>query len=44
MRCALFGKPERPAVCGRFKAMADVCGESKSDALWLINELEMATN
>ena len=43
MRCALFGKPERPAVCGAFKAMADVCGTSSAEALWLINELETAT-
>lgn len=44
MRCALFGKPERPAVCGSFKPMTDVCGESKTDALWLINTLEMETS
>lgn len=43
MRCALFGQPERPAVCGAFAAMADVCGGSKTEAMWLINELELAT-
>ncbi|OIN04771.1 YkgJ family cysteine cluster protein [Oceanisphaera psychrotolerans] len=43
MRCALFGKPERPAVCAAFKAMPDVCGDSQAEALWLIEELESAT-
>lgn len=43
MRCAIFGQPERPAVCASFKAMADVCGDSKEQAIWLITELERAT-
>ena len=43
MRCAIFGQPERPAVCARFKAMNDVCGSSKTEAMWLITELERAT-
>ncbi|MGO4998764.1 YkgJ family cysteine cluster protein [Oceanisphaera sp. W20_SRM_FM3] len=43
MRCAIFGQPERPAVCASFKAMNDVCGSSKTEAMWLITELEMAT-
>ena len=44
MRCAIFGQPERPAVCASFKAMEDVCGESKDHAMWLITELEQATS
>lgn len=44
MRCAIFGQPERPAVCGSFKAMSDVCGDSKDQAIWLITELERATS
>ncbi|MBO1519620.1 YkgJ family cysteine cluster protein [Oceanisphaera pacifica] len=44
MRCAIFGQPERPAVCASFKAMNDVCGESKDQAIWLISELEKATS
>lgn len=44
MRCAIFGQPERPAVCASFKAMADVCGNSKAEAMWLITELELATS
>lgn len=41
--CKLFGRPERPAVCGGFKPMSDVCGRSRQDALWLIGELERQT-
>lgn len=44
MDCALFGQPERPAVCASFKAMADVCGSNQQQALWLITELEAATS
>lgn len=44
MDCALFGQPERPAVCESFKAMADVCGTNQQEALWLITELELATS
>ncbi|MBM7457182.1 hypothetical protein HNR62_003094 [Oceanisphaera litoralis] len=43
LRCALFGKPERPAVCARFQPAADVCGSSRDNAIWLISELEAAT-
>ncbi|GAA3544384.1 YkgJ family cysteine cluster protein [Zobellella aerophila] len=42
-RCGLFGRPERPAVCDRFKAAADVCGDSRQQAVWLLTELELAT-
>lgn len=41
--CRLFGQPTRPAVCGGFPAQADVCGESREQALWLIGELERLT-
>jgi Fe-S-cluster containining protein len=42
--CKLFGKPERPAVCGQFTATEDVCGANDEEALWLITSLEQATN
>ncbi|WP_220740227.1 YkgJ family cysteine cluster protein [Shewanella sp. c952] len=42
--CKLFGKPERPAVCGQFAATEDVCGSNTEEALWLISSLEQATN
>ena len=41
--CRLFGRSERPAVCGGFKAMIDVCGRHRDEAMWLIGELERLT-
>ncbi|QIQ74310.1 YkgJ family cysteine cluster protein [Pseudomonas coronafaciens] len=41
--CALFGMPERPAVCSQFKAAADVCGIDQADAIRLIGWWEKAT-
>lgn len=42
-RCMLYGKPERPAVCTRLKPMREMCGESTSDALRYLSELERLT-
>ena len=42
--CKLFGQPSRPDVCQCFSPAADVCGDSKPQALRLINELESATS
>jgi len=41
--CALFDKPERPAVCSAFGADAAVCGSSREEALQLIEWLEKET-
>ncbi|MGY3927982.1 YkgJ family cysteine cluster protein [Aeromonas simiae] len=41
--CLLFGLPERPAVCGGFQPLPDVCGSHRDEALWLIGELERLT-
>ncbi|MBL0610546.1 YkgJ family cysteine cluster protein [Aeromonas jandaei] len=41
--CKIFGQPERPAVCGGFRPMADVCGSHRAEAIWLIGELERLT-
>lgn len=41
--CALFGKPERPKVCGGFKAEVDICGETRDDAIRIIGRLEQMT-
>ncbi len=41
--CALFGKPERPAICSRFQANPDTCGGSRAVALVLIEEMERIT-
>jgi hypothetical protein len=41
--CALFGHPERPAVCVRFRAEPEFCGASAEEALALMAALERAT-
>lgn len=43
LRCKLFGKPERPAVCSRLQPNADMCGDSREQALQTLSELELAT-
>lgn len=42
-RCAIFGRPERPAVCGSLKSAADMCGDDRAHALRWISALEAAT-
>lgn len=41
--CALFGRPERPAVCAAFSADEQVCGDSREAAIRLLGWLEQAT-
>ncbi|MCS8481176.1 YkgJ family cysteine cluster protein [Pseudomonas aeruginosa] len=41
--CGLFGRPERPAVCGQFGADPEICGDSREQALALIAEWEVIT-
>ncbi|BCJ06110.1 MULTISPECIES: YkgJ family cysteine cluster protein [unclassified Pseudomonas] len=41
--CALFGRPERPQVCGGFKAEADICGNDRDEAIRIIGWLEQMT-
>ncbi len=43
MRCAIFGSPLRPKVCGNLAANADLCGSDREDALQLIFLMEVAT-
>ena len=43
LRCRLFGRPERPAFCGTLKPGADMCGNSRQDAMALLAALEHAT-
>ena len=42
-RCALFGKPERPAVCVSLRPTDTMCGASREDALRFLAALESAT-
>ena len=41
--CALFGRPERPAICVRFRADPELCGENSEEALARMSALERAT-
>jgi hypothetical protein len=41
--CALFGKPERPAVCNNLRASVEMCGSSFQEALDYLEMLERAT-
>ena len=42
-RCALFGKPERPAVCGSLQPHETMCGANRGQAMRLLAALEWAT-
>ncbi|WP_248920799.1 YkgJ family cysteine cluster protein [Pseudomonas entomophila] len=41
--CELFGRLERPKVCGGFKAEVDICGNDRDDAIRIIGWLEQMT-
>ena len=41
--CMIFGREDRPAVCGEFDATPDVCGTTNDEAMWLITSLEQTT-
>lgn len=42
-RCALFGRPERPAVCVGLRPQRDMCGSSSAEALARLELLETQT-
>ena len=42
-RCAVFGRPERPAFCGSLLPLEEMCGASRDQALTWLNKLEVAT-
>jgi len=42
-RCAAFGRPERPAFCAGLRPSAEMCGESREQALAWLAHLEQAT-
>lgn len=43
LRCALFGKPERPAFCGTLQPHEQMCGSSRDEALQILTHLEIQT-
>ncbi|AXQ30846.1 proteinase inhibitor [Solimonas sp. K1W22B-7] len=42
-RCAIFGDPRRPAVCGSLKPTAEMCGTSRDAAMEYLLRLESLT-
>jgi Fe-S-cluster containining protein len=42
-RCAIFGKPERPAVCRELRASEEMCGHTTREAMIYLTDLERAT-
>ena len=43
LRCALFGRPERPAFCSGLRPTDEMCGSDAADALRRLSLLELAT-
>ena len=43
LRCALFGRPERPAVCASLRPAESMCGATREEALAYLSALEAVT-
>ena len=43
LRCKLFGKPDRPAVCSSLQPSLEMCGTSTAHAMQYLSALELAT-
>lgn len=43
LRCRLFGRPERPRFCASLQPQAEMCGQSREQALAGLLELDRAT-
>ncbi|MFT3735856.1 MAG: YkgJ family cysteine cluster protein [Rhodocyclaceae bacterium] len=43
LRCAVFGKPERPAFCGGLQPSSEMCGETREHAIHWLTQLEHDT-
>ena len=41
--CAIFGHPDRPAVCASLQPSADMCGDSREQAMRWLGHLERHT-
>lgn len=42
-RCRLFGQPGRPNVCASLQPSAEMCGDSREQAMQWLGRLERAT-
>lgn len=43
LRCAIFGRPERPAFCASLRPTQEMCGASTDEAMAGLTALELAT-
>ncbi|MBI1394726.1 MAG: YkgJ family cysteine cluster protein [Betaproteobacteria bacterium] len=43
LRCAIFGRDERPSCCAGLQPSPEMCGESRAHALAWLARLERAT-
>lgn len=43
MRCAIFGRPERPAFCASLRPTQEMCGTTREDALARLERMERDT-
>jgi Fe-S-cluster containining protein len=43
-RCKIFGRPERPAVCGSLQPSAEMCGDTRGEALLYLTRLDALTS
>jgi uncharacterized protein len=43
IRCALFGRPERPRVCVELRPQPEMCGGSAAEAMETIARWELLT-
>jgi hypothetical protein len=43
LRCKVFGHPQRPAFCAGLKPSAEMCGDSRKQALDWLTQMELAT-
>ncbi|HEY1812163.1 MAG TPA: YkgJ family cysteine cluster protein [Kofleriaceae bacterium] len=43
IRCALFGKPERPATCASLRPQPEMCGNSADEAMATLVRWERLT-
>jgi hypothetical protein len=43
LRCKAFGSPARPAFCAGLQPSAEMCGESREQAMLWLTRLELAT-
>jgi uncharacterized protein len=43
MRCAIYGHPDRPRVCGSLEPSLEMCGKDAEEAFTYLERLEIAT-